>query len=65
VSQVLSKLEVQHFIKRESNPNNHREFFFVLAEEGLAYQALIEESDEEFVNVLKTMKKVKHLFQSP
>jgi DNA-binding MarR family transcriptional regulator len=65
VSQVLSKLEVQHFIKRESNPNNHREFFIVLAEEGLAYQALIEESDEEFVNVLKTMKKVKHLFQSP
>ncbi|TFH59904.1 MarR family transcriptional regulator [Peribacillus frigoritolerans] len=36
VSQVLSKLEIQHFIKRESNPNNHREFFIVLAEEGLA-----------------------------
>lgn len=71
MSQVLSKLEVQHFIKRESNPNNHREFFIVLAEEGLAYQALIEEADEEFVekhytdidleslrNVLQTMKKV-------
>ncbi|MED3986024.1 hypothetical protein P4646_18465 [Peribacillus simplex] len=46
-------------------------FFIVLAEEGLAYQALIEEADEEFVekhytdidleslrNVLQTMKKV-------
>lgn len=31
VSQVLSKLEAQHFIKRESNPNNHREFFIVLS----------------------------------
>lgn len=26
VSQVLSKLEVQHFIKQESNPNNHRDW---------------------------------------
>lgn len=65
MSQVLSKLEVQHFIKRESNPNNHREFFIVLAEEGLAYQALIEESDEEFVNVLKTMKKVNASISKP
>ncbi|MEY9869373.1 DNA-binding MarR family transcriptional regulator [Peribacillus sp. B2I2] len=67
MSQVLSKLEVQHFIKRESNPNNHREFFIVLAEEGLAYQALIEEFVEKHYtdidleslrNVLQTMKKV-------
>ncbi|MEV9639783.1 MarR family winged helix-turn-helix transcriptional regulator [Mammaliicoccus sciuri] len=71
VSQVLSKLEALNFIKRESNPNNHREFFVELAEKGLAYQALSEEADKEFMtkhfadidleqlqNVLQTMKKV-------
>lgn len=71
VSQVLSKLEALNFIKREVNPNNHREFFIRLAEEGLAYQALSEEADKEFMtkhfadidleqlqNVLQTMKKV-------
>jgi DNA-binding MarR family transcriptional regulator len=71
VSQVLSKLEAQNFIKRKTNPNNHREFFNVLAEEGLAYQALSEEADKDFMtkhfanidleqlqNVLQTMKKV-------
>ncbi|WP_155727420.1 hypothetical protein [Peribacillus simplex] len=67
MSQVLSKLEVQHFIKRKSNPNNHREFFIVLAEEGLtAYQALIEESDEEFVEKHYTDIDLESLlFQSP
>ena len=71
VSQVLSKLEARNFIKREANPTNHREFFIVLAKEGLAYQALSEEADKEFMtehfadidleqlqNVLQTMKKV-------
>lgn len=71
VSQVLSKLEAQNFIKREANPNNHREFFIGLAEKGLAYQALSEEADKEFMakhfvdidleqlqNVLRIMKKV-------
>ena len=71
VSQVLSKLEALNFIKREANPNNHRELFIGLAEEGLAYQALSEEADKEFMtkhfadidleqlqNVLQTMKKV-------
>lgn len=71
VSQVLSKLEAQKFIKREANPTNHREFFIVLAKEGLTYQALSEEADKEFMtkhfadidieqlqNVLQIMKKV-------
>lgn len=71
VSQVLSKLEALNFIKREPNPNNHRELFIGLAEEGLAYQALGEDADKEFMtkhfadidleqlqNVLHTMKKV-------
>ncbi|WP_342537623.1 MarR family transcriptional regulator [Sporosarcina sp. FSL K6-1540] len=71
VSQVLSKLEARNFIKREANPTNHREFFIVLAKEGLAYQALSDEADKEFMtehfadidleqlqNVLQTMKKV-------
>jgi len=71
VSQVLSKLEAQNFIKREANPNNHREFFIGLTEEGLAYQALSEVADKEFMTkhfadidleqlqkVLQTMKKV-------
>ncbi|WP_251138231.1 MarR family transcriptional regulator [Exiguobacterium sp. s191] len=71
VSQVLSKLEALKFIKREPNPTNHREFFIALAEEGLAYQALSEEADNDFMmkhfadidlvqlqNVLQTMKKV-------
>ncbi|GKV67356.1 MULTISPECIES: MarR family winged helix-turn-helix transcriptional regulator [unclassified Sporosarcina] len=71
VSQVLSKLEALNFIKRESNPNNHRELFIELAEEGVTYQTLSEEADEEFMtkhfadidleqlrNVLQTMKKV-------
>ncbi|QUW20741.1 MarR family transcriptional regulator [Sporosarcina sp. Marseille-Q4063] len=71
VSQVISKLEALNFIKREVNPNNHREFFIGLAEEGLAYQALSVEADKEFMtkhfadidleqlqNVLQTMKKV-------
>lgn len=71
VSQVLSKLEAQNFIKREANPNNHREFFIILAGKGLAYQALSEEADKEFMakhfadidleqlqNVLRIMKKV-------
>ena len=71
MSQVLSKLEAQNFIKRETNPTNHREFFIRLAEEGLAYQALSEEADKEFMakhfadidleqlqNVLQVMKKV-------
>ncbi|WP_141501085.1 MarR family winged helix-turn-helix transcriptional regulator [Paenibacillus luteus] len=71
VSQVLSKLEAQNFIKREANPNKHREFFIRLAEKGLDYQALSEEADKEFMekhfadidleqleNVLRTMKKV-------
>ena len=49
VSQVLSKLEALNFIKRQANPNNHREFFIGLAEEGLAYQALSEEADKEFM----------------
>ncbi|WP_153720977.1 MarR family winged helix-turn-helix transcriptional regulator [Sporosarcina cascadiensis] len=71
VSQVLSKLETLNFIKREPNPNNHRELFIELAEEGVTYQTLSEEADEEFMtkhfadidleqlrNVLQTMKKV-------
>ena len=71
VSQVLSKLEALNFIKREPNPSNHRELFIGLAEEGLAYQALGEEADKEFMtkhfadidleqlqNVLQTMTKV-------
>ncbi|MBT2729594.1 MarR family transcriptional regulator [Bacillus sp. ISL-75] len=71
VSQVLAKLEAQNFITRESNPNNHREFFIVLAEQGLTYQTINRRSDEEFAekhyalidldslrNVLETMKKV-------
>lgn len=71
VSQVLSKLEAQHFITREVNPRNHREFFIVLAEKGLAYQALSQEADKEFMSshfaaidldhlqtVVQTMKKV-------
>jgi DNA-binding MarR family transcriptional regulator len=71
LSQVSSKLEAQNFINREANPNNHREFFIVLAEEGLAYQSLSEEAVKEFMtkhfadidveqlqNVLQTMKKV-------
>jgi DNA-binding MarR family transcriptional regulator len=71
VSQVLSKLESQKFIKREANPNNHREFFIVLAEKGLTYQKLSEEADKDFLmkhfsdidleqlqNIVQTMKKV-------
>lgn len=71
VSQVLSKLEALNFIKREPNPNNHRELFIGLAEKGLAYQALSEDADKEFMkqhfadidleqlqNILQTMKKV-------
>lgn len=71
MSQVLSKLEAQSFIKRVANPNNHREFCIVLAKEGLPYQALSEDADKEFMtkhfadidleqlqNVLQTMKKV-------
>lgn len=71
VSQVLSKLEAQNFIKRKTIPNNHCKFFNVLAEEGLAYQVLSEEADKDFMtkhfanidleqlqNVLQTMKKV-------
>ncbi|MFJ5761220.1 MarR family transcriptional regulator [Neobacillus sp. NPDC093182] len=54
VSQVLAKLEAQNFITRESNPNNHREFFIVLAEKGLTYQKLSEEGDKDFLSTSLT-----------
>jgi len=71
VSQVLSNLESRNFIIRENNPNNRRESFIILGEEGQKYADLIDEADEAFVRkyfsqiemedleqMLRTMKKI-------
>lgn len=71
VSQVLSKLEAGHFIIRESNPENLRESFILLGEEGTNYAELINKADETIVQkfsshieleeleqMLHTMKKI-------
>ncbi|WP_240762810.1 MarR family winged helix-turn-helix transcriptional regulator [Paenibacillus thalictri] len=74
VSQVLSKLEARHFIVRENNPDNRRESFVILGEEGEKYAQLIDEADATFVRtyfshieiddlkqMLQTMQKINKL----
>ncbi|MEC0232382.1 MarR family winged helix-turn-helix transcriptional regulator [Paenibacillus alba] len=71
VSQVISKLEARHFIVRESNPSNRREFYIILGEEGHKYAELIKNLDETLIrkyysqidiadlqHMTRTMKKI-------
>ncbi|WML29562.1 MarR family transcriptional regulator [Neobacillus sp. OS1-32] len=63
VSQVLSKLGKRKFIVRESNPNNLRESFIFLGEEGKKYAQLIAEADETFIKKYCSQIKVEELEQ--
>lgn len=63
VSQVLSQLESRDFICRESNPNDRRESFILLGQEGKKYAELIEEADEAFVNKYFSQVEIEDLEQ--
>ncbi|KJB88147.1 MarR family transcriptional regulator [Paenibacillus sp. E194] len=63
VSQVLSKLEAGHFIIRESNPDNLRESFILLGEEGTKYAELINKADETIVQKFSAHIKLEELEQ--
>lgn len=49
VSQVLSKLEKLNLIVREWNPQNRRESFITLGEEGKKYATLFKELDDNLI----------------
>ncbi|GIP32235.1 MarR family winged helix-turn-helix transcriptional regulator [Paenibacillus sp. J2TS4] len=49
VSQVLPKLEKEEMIVRRINPDNRRESFVYLGEQGKAYAALLHQIDELLV----------------
>ena len=63
VSQVLSKLEAGHFIIRESNPDNLRESFILLGEEGTKYAELINKADETIVQKFSSHIELEELEQ--
>lgn len=63
VSQVLSKLEAGLFIIRVSNPDNLRESFILLGEEGTKYAELINKANETFVQKFSSHIELEELEQ--
>ncbi|MGE7823675.1 MarR family winged helix-turn-helix transcriptional regulator [Paenibacillus sp. NPDC093718] len=63
VSQVLSHLESRDFIRRESNPNDRRESFILLGQEGKKYADLIAEADRAFVKKYSSQVEIEDLKQ--
>lgn len=50
VSQLIAKLEKNQYIKREINPNNRREVFITLAENGLDYYSKQEYVEQQIAD---------------